>query len=114
VPGQRLPGINPGLAPRPNVGTAAPGYPRERLLNSNVANPNFGAPGYRRQNALNAPIGPNGALLYRPPVTSAAPSLQPTPPTPRQLNPQFRPAQRAQLGARPKPPAKCAGRPCRP
>jgi hypothetical protein len=111
APAHQLPPFNPAVGARFNAASATPGpngYPRERIVNPNLA------PGLARPNAVNAvnvPITPNAAPLYRPSVGSAS-----TQPVVRPLNPQPGPGQlRAQLGPRPKgpPPEKCAGRGCR-
>ena len=111
--GPRVPGFNPAAGARYNAATATPGpngFPRERLVN-----PNLATPGLARPNAVYVPPGPNGAPLYRAPVANVAPQLQPAQPLVRPLNPQFRPGQqRVQLGpAKVPPPVKCAGRGCR-
>src|SRR5262249_29813555 len=95
-PGQLNPAVRfaPGrLAPfhptgtRFNGVTATPGphgYPRERLVN-----PNLAPPGQLRSNsvnAVNAPTGPRAAPLYRPPIAGANPQA-------RVGNPQIRPVQ---------------------
>jgi uncharacterized caspase-like protein len=115
APGQRQPGFNPATGDRFNAAPATPGpneYPRERLVN-----PSLAPPGVPRSNAVNAaavPTNPSGAPLYRPPVATPQ-QLRPNQPFARPVNPQFRPAQNAQLGPRPKgpPPEKCPARGCR-
>ena len=117
APAHQLPGFNPAAGARFNA-TSAPagpnGYPRERLLN-----PNLAPPGLPRSNAVNAvsvPSNANGAPVYRPPVANVGRQFQRTQPQFRPLNAQVGPGvQRAQLGPRPKgpPPEKCAGRNCR-
>jgi hypothetical protein len=107
-PGQRLPGFNPTTGTRFNAVTTAPGphgYPRERLVNPNLAPPLRSS----TVNAVNVPPGPNAAPLHRPPVARVTPQ-------PRLANPQFRPVQQnVQVAPRAKgpPPEKCEGRGCR-
>jgi hypothetical protein len=117
APGQRLPAFNPATGTRFNAATATPGpggYPRERLVN-----PNLAPPGQLRSNAVNAvnvPTGPNAAPLYRRPGAGVNPQLQSGQPTLRPVNPQVRPVQQnVQLAPRAKgpPPDKCAGHACR-
>jgi hypothetical protein len=116
APGHQ-PGFNPTTGARFNAATATPGpngYPRERLVNPNLATP--GALRSNGVNAVTAPTNPNAAPLYRPPVASVTPRLAPIQPPTRPVNPQVRPVQQnVQLGPRPKvpPPEKCAGRGCR-
>jgi hypothetical protein len=128
APGQHLPGYNPGIGPRFNAHTVAPGltgFPRDR-----VVNPNPGPAGFPRRNAINGPVGPAGPAgptgpagpagpvgpagsQNRPPVANVAPQLQPAQPTARPANQQFRPA--AQTGPKPRAAAaaRCAGRGCK-
>jgi uncharacterized caspase-like protein len=118
APGQRLPAFNPSTGTRFNAVTATPGphgYPRERLVNPNLAPP--GTLRSNTVNAVNVPTGPHAAPLYRPPAARGTPQLQTTAqPTLRPVNPQVRPVQQnVQLGPRAKgPPSdKCVGRGCR-
>lgn len=89
VPSPRIPGGNPGLAPRFN-----------NLNNNAAVFPPGHNPQFNRQFA-------------NPPVANAAPNGPPVGPALRPANPQFRRAmQRAQLGPRPKLPPKCNGKRC--
>jgi hypothetical protein len=118
LPGQRLPAFNPATGARfnANAATATPGphgYPRERMVNPNLAP--SGPLRSSTVNAVNVPASPNGVAPYRPPVAGANPQLQPGQPA-RLGNQQFRPVQQnVQLAPRAKgpPPEKCPPRGCR-
>jgi hypothetical protein len=120
LPGQRLPAFNPATGARfnANAATATPGphgYPRERMVNPNLAPP--GPVRSSTVNAVNVPTGPTGPTPYRPPVPVAGvhPTLPPGQPA-RLGNQQVRPVQQnVQLAPRAKgpPPEKCPPRGCR-
>ena len=128
APGQRLPGYNPGIGPRFQPHTVAPGltgFPRDR-----VVTPNTGPAGLQRRTTINGPVGPAGPAgpagpvapagpagpagsQNRPPLANATPQLQPAQPIARPANQQFRPA--VQTGPKPRAAAavRCAGRGCK-
>jgi uncharacterized caspase-like protein len=119
APGRPLPAFNnPGVGTRfnnPAAGTrfngaaavGPRGYPRERMVN-----PNLAPSGPPRVNAVNVPT--NAPPHYRPPVANVGPQLRVQQPV-RSNNAQVGAGQqRVQAGPKPKgPPEKCAGRGCR-
>ena len=111
--GTRVNAVNPAAGTRFNAASATPGtngVPRDRLIN-----PSLATPGVPRTTTLTAPTGTKLAPIHQPPVANVTPQLQPTQPALHPVNPQFRPARRAQLGPQPKGPSpqKCAGKGCR-